>query len=35
MNYDKRSSALVFKDEDGVCENENFEIDDDTNVRLK
>lgn len=35
MNYDKRSSALVFKDEGTICENDNFEIDDDTNVRLR
>lgn len=35
INYDKRQSGLVFKEEDTAVENENFEIDDDTNLRLR
>jgi magnesium-transporting ATPase (P-type) len=36
MNYDKKNSALVFKEDDALTENENFEIDGgDTTVRLK
>ena len=36
MNYDKRSSSLMFKEEGLAGEiEENFEIDDDINMRMK
>ena len=36
LNYDRKASAMVFKEETNIFQpEENFEIDDDTNIRLK
>ena len=36
LNYDRKASAMVFKEETNILlPEENFEIDDDTNIRLK